>query len=179
MRAIVEVVGGAAPRSRLWSRNGNEKTTQFPDLVAALDTWGAAMEDTVVFDGEVVALDAAGTPQGFQRLQHRINVSVPGYRSSKAILSPAEQPAALIVFDLLRLGAHDLRGLALTDRRRALEALLEGHPFPSDTLRLSEQVADDGRGLYGGRNAKAGVACSSRRRARRLAAASAARSGAS
>ena len=69
------------------------------------------------------ALDADGEPTGFQRLQHRIHVSVPGYRSNKAQLSPDEQPVALIVFDLLRDGDDDLRPLPLTERRARLEAL--------------------------------------------------------
>jgi bifunctional non-homologous end joining protein LigD len=148
IRAIAEVVGGSSARARLWSRNGNEKTEQFPDIVAALESWGGALMDTLVLDGEVVALDEAGTPQGFQRLQHRIHVSVPGYRSKKVILPPDEQPAALVVFDLLVFGDHDLRDLPLSDRRAALEQLLEAHPFPSNTLRISEQVAGDGRGLH-------------------------------
>ena len=148
IRAIAEVVGGESARARLWSRNGNEKTAQFPDIVAALEAWGRALTGTLVLDGEVVALDQAGTPQGFQRLQHRIHVSVPGYRSKKAILPPDEQPAALVVFDLLVFGAHDLRDLPLSDRRAALEQLLDAHPFPSHTLRISEQVAGDGRALH-------------------------------
>jgi bifunctional non-homologous end joining protein LigD len=148
IRAIAEVVGGPPARARLWSRNGNEKTEQFPDLVAALESWGSALTDTLVLDGEVVALDKAGTPQGFQRLQHRIHVSVPGYRSKKAMLPPDEQPAALVIFDLLVFGEHDLRDLPLSDRRTALEQLVDAHPFPSNTLRLSEQVAGDGRALH-------------------------------
>jgi len=148
IRAIVEVAGGQRPRGRLWSRNGNDKTAQFPDIVAALESWGRRLDGTVVFDGEVVALGRDGRPQGFERLQHRINVSVPGFRSSKAILPPDEQPAALIVFDLLRLNEHDLRGLPLVERRRALEALAAAHPFEDGTVRLSEQVTGSGRALY-------------------------------
>ncbi|MCC7123566.1 MAG: DNA ligase D [Acidobacteria bacterium] len=149
IRAIVEVAAaGGTTRARLWSRNGNEKTAQFPDLVEALEEWGAAVGGTVVLDGEVVALDANGRPQGFQRLQHRIHVAVPGYRSKKAQLSPAEQAAALIVFDLLRVDTLDLREHALSDRRAALETLLLAHPFPSNTLRLSEQHAGSGVSLH-------------------------------
>ena len=148
IRALVEVVGGDAPRVGLWSRNGNEKSAQFPDIVAALVAWGRAIDAVVVLDGEIVALDAAGRPQGFQRLQHRINVSVPGYRSKKAILPPDEQPAALVVFDLLRFGDLDLRDRPLSERRQALEHLVEVHPFPSGTLRMTEQHKDSGRALY-------------------------------
>jgi len=148
IRAIVEVVPSATGATvRLWSRLGNEKTAQFPDIVAAVSQWGRRLSGTVVLDGEVTALQADGRPAGFQRLQHRIHVSVPGYRSSKAQLSPAEQPAALIVFDLLRDGDDDLRALPLTERRVRLEALFKTHPPPSDTLRLIEQAAGSGEAL--------------------------------
>jgi len=147
IRAIVEVVGGPKAAARLWSRNGNEKTAQFPDIVQALVTWGRGFRDTIVVDGEVVALGRDGTPLGFQQLQHRIHVHVPGFQSRKAQLSPAEQPAALYVFDLLRVGELDFRDQPLTARRAALEQLLEAHAFPDTTLRVSEQVARDGRAL--------------------------------
>jgi bifunctional non-homologous end joining protein LigD len=148
IRAIVEVAGGAAPGVGIWSRNGNEKSAQFPDIVAALAEWGRGFDAIVVLDGEIVALDAAGRPQGFQRLQHRINVSVPGYRSKKPILPPDEQPVALVVFDLLRFGDLDLRDHPLTERRQALEHLADAHPLPSATLRVTEQHKDSGNALY-------------------------------
>jgi len=148
IRALAEVAGGAEPRVGIWSRNGNEKSAQFPDIVAALKQWGRAFDAVVVLDGEIVALDAAGRPQGFQRLQHRINIRVPGYQSKKAILPPEEQPAALVVFDLLRFGDLDLRDSPLGERRRALEHLVAVHPFPSGTLRLAEQHEDSGKALY-------------------------------
>ena len=148
IRAIVEVVGGPSGTARLWSRNGNEKTAQFPDLVDALHRWARRFRETVVVDGEVVALAPDGRPLGFQQLQHRIHVRAPGYQSKKAQLSPAEQPVALYVFDLLRVGELDFRDLPLVDRRQALERLLEAHPFPDRTLRISEQIADSGRALH-------------------------------
>ena len=100
---------------------------------AALEDWGRDLSGTIVLDGEVVALDEAGTPQGFQRLQHRIHVSVPGYRSKKAILPPDEQPAALVVFDLLhrqrarppRAAAHGSTGGARARARGAPVPLLD------------------------------------------------------
>ena len=149
IRAIVEVTAGAAAGARFWSRNGNDKTRQFPDIAAALADWGRRLDQAVVLDGEIVALSADGVPLGFQALQHRINVSVPGYRSRAPILPPDQQPAALIVFDVLAIGHDDLRARSLDERRAALEALLAGVPFQAGgTLRLSEQLRDDGRGLY-------------------------------
>jgi len=148
IRAIVEVGGGPAAGARLWSRNGNEKTAQFPDIVSALAAWGRGLAETIVLDGEIVALGPDGAPLGFQQLQHRIHVRVPGFQSKRVQLSPEDQPAAFYVFDLLRVGDLDVRGQPLAARRAALEQLLAAHPFPSPTLRISEQVAGDGRALY-------------------------------
>ena len=148
IRAIVEVVPGE-PRAivRIWSRLGNEKSAQFPDVVDAVAAWGQSLEGPVVLDGEVEALDAEGHPAGFQRLQNRIHVSVPGYRSKKPMLAPDQQPAALIVFDLLRQGDTDLRPKPLSERRGHLDRLFDRHPPPSTHLRLTEHVAADGRAL--------------------------------
>jgi bifunctional non-homologous end joining protein LigD len=145
--ALVEPTSKFA-RVRFWSRLGNEKTAQFPELVAALGVWGQRLRAPVVLDGEIVALDRDRRPAGFQRLQNRIHVTVPGYRSNKPILSHEEQPTAFIIFDLLRESDQDLRGLPLTTRREQLERLLKKHKPPNDSVRLSEQVAGDGRGLY-------------------------------
>ena len=146
IRAIVLVEPGTPPHVRMWSRNGNEKSKQFPELVAALAAWAPTLPAPVVLDGEIVALDSTGTPAGFQRLQGRIHVSVPGYRSSAPRQTAAEQPTALIVFDLLRDGEVDWRPKPLRERRRALEARCADMGSP--LLRLSRQVAADGRALY-------------------------------
>src|SRR5438309_9505848 len=74
IRAIVEVGGGDV---HLWSRLGNEKTAQFPEIAAALKQWGRRLKAPVVLDGEIVALDASGNPAGFQNLQGRIHVLNP------------------------------------------------------------------------------------------------------
>src|SRR5829696_6653184 len=130
IRAIVEVLPGPTPAVRFWSRNGNEKTAQFPDIVEALATWLKKLKAPVVLDGEIVALDEEMRPASFQRLQHRIHVTVPGFRSKKKILPPQEQPAAFIAFDLLRDGDDDLRDLPLVDRRKRLEALFTKYTLP-------------------------------------------------
>ena len=159
IRAIVEVVPalraaatgskpGAAPAVRFWSRNGNEKTAQFPDIVEALATWLKKLKAPVVLDGEIVALDEDMRPASFQRLQHRIHVTVPGFHSKKKILPPQEQPAAFIAFDLLRDGDEDLRELPLVERRKRLEALFTTHMLPSsDLVRITAQTVGDGTAL--------------------------------
>ena len=112
--------GQAAREVRIWSRLGNEKTHQFPSIVQALATWGARLEGPVLFDGEIVALDASGRPAGFQKLQGRIHLT--GAKDVEKI--EKSQPVALILFDLLRDGDTDLRGLPLTSRRARLLTLL-------------------------------------------------------
>lgn len=148
IRAIVLVEPHSpAARVQFWSRNGNDKTTQFPEIVRAVQVWASGLDRILVFDGEIVALDEALRPAGFQQLQHRIHVRAPGYSSSKAIHSPAEQPTALIAFDLLRDGADDLRKMALVERRKRLDALFDRRPSASTHLRVSQFVLGDGRPL--------------------------------
>ena len=65
IRAVVDVPAGG-DGVRLWSRNGNDKTAQFPEVAAALAAWARRRRESVVLDGELVALDADGRPAGFQ-----------------------------------------------------------------------------------------------------------------
>jgi bifunctional non-homologous end joining protein LigD len=143
IRAIAELTPSRGRVAvRLWSRLGNEKTSQFPSIVSALETFGAAADRPLVIDGEIVALDRDGRPTGFQRLQGRIHLA--GAKDVERI--DREQPVAYIAFDLLRDGDEDLRGLPLSGRRVRLDALFA--PAHPDTLRLSEQAFNDGRALH-------------------------------
>ena len=114
VRTLVRVAPGRpVPTVRLWSRAGNDKTAQFPAIVKALQRYALRLREPMLIDGEIVALDGRGEPVGFQHLQGRIN---------RKHIGPADDaPSAFIAFDLLREGPHDLRGLALTARRAALE----------------------------------------------------------
>jgi bifunctional non-homologous end joining protein LigD len=115
---------------------------QFPTVAKALQTFAGPAARPLVLDGELVALDRNGRPLGFQRLQNRIHVI--GEKDVERI--DREQPVAFIVFDLLRDGDEDVRGLPLAGRRARLEAIFRrNHP---DAIRLSEQVMGDGRELH-------------------------------
>ena len=92
IRAIVLVEPGPPPLVRLWSRNGNEKSPQFPDIVGALATWAASLDGPVVLDGEIVALDARGEAAGFQKLQGRIEMRGLGFRLSLIHISEPTRP---------------------------------------------------------------------------------------
>jgi bifunctional non-homologous end joining protein LigD len=156
IRALIEVAPGTArARVRVWSRNGNDKTSQFPAIVKALETAGAGLPGPIVLDGEIVALDERGRPAGFQRLQGRIHLIEP----RDVERSERERRTAFIAFDVLRIGDEDLCKRPLAERRRRLEGLfaqvfrLKAEATHSKTeadqvLRLSEQVARDGRALH-------------------------------
>ncbi|MGH9145869.1 MAG: DNA ligase D, partial [Vicinamibacterales bacterium] len=144
---LVEIVpkGGTAD-VRLFSRLGNEKSAQFPELVDALRRFGARLKVPVIIDGEIVALDTHGQPAGFQRLQGRIHLTM---------VSEAEavtQPVALIAFDLLCENGQSLCELPLTERRARLERIFERGwkktPDPFLAIRLSEVATGDGRALF-------------------------------
>jgi bifunctional non-homologous end joining protein LigD len=153
IRAIAEI----APQGnvRLWSRLGNEKTRQFPEIAAALGDWARKRKQPLVLDGEIVALDAKGEPTGFQNLQGRIHLGGRGSEgsaaSARARASRKSEPVpdanrvAFIAFDILRDGSTDYRDRPLLARRAALEKLFGR--TGSSTLRLSQQVAGDGRAL--------------------------------
>ena len=136
IRAIVEV----APKGgvRLWSRLGNDKTPQFPEIAAALKKWAADRTEPLVLDGEIVALDGKGAPAGFQQLQGRIHLTDGS--------TGGDARTALIAFDILRDGRTDYRDRPLSERRSALEQVF-GHTG-SSILRISDQARGDGRALY-------------------------------
>jgi bifunctional non-homologous end joining protein LigD len=132
-----EARSAKADEVRFWSRLGNEKTRQFPEIAAALRNWARDLDRPIVIDGEIVALDAKGHPIGFQNLQGRIHLKSPSADGSRL---------AFIAFDLLRDGTDDLRGLPLRDRRARLEQLFVA-PTRSD-VRISEQAIGNGRALH-------------------------------
>jgi bifunctional non-homologous end joining protein LigD len=137
IRAIVEI-GPRAPRVRLWSRLGNEKTHQFPEITAELEQWARKRKTPLVLDGEIVALDGKGEPTGFQQLQGRIHLrDAPNSGGGRV---------ALIAFDVLRDGAVDLRDRPWHERRAVLEKIFG--KTGSSVLRLSSTVRGDGRALY-------------------------------
>jgi bifunctional non-homologous end joining protein LigD len=104
-RVIAEV---STRRVHLWSRNGIDKSTQFPEVSAALQEF-AREQGALTLDGELVAIDKAGRPQRFQALQARAN---------------NELRTAFVVFDVLDVGKKDVRRLPWHARRELLETLV-------------------------------------------------------
>jgi bifunctional non-homologous end joining protein LigD len=141
IRALIELTPGRTTRPvRIWSRLGNEKTFQFPDVIEALSPFARGLRAPVLLDGEIVALDETGHPAGFQRLQGRIHVTNP-----RDLTAARRQPVTFVAFDVLRDGGEDLRRLPLTARRARLERIYGN--TGRETFRLSQFAAGDGRAL--------------------------------
>jgi bifunctional non-homologous end joining protein LigD len=140
IRAVIVVEAGLGS-VRIASRLGNEKTSQFPDLVRLFKQLAKRLKASVVLDGEIVALDPAGQPVGFQALQGRIHRTGVTERQLATTV-----PVAFIAFDILWDGGQDLTGLPLTARRARLERVFENSG--NERLRLSEVVPNDGTALY-------------------------------
>ncbi len=103
------------PAVELRSKSGQPLGRYFPDLVTAL---AAVAASRFVLDGEIIIPDGEGS--SFEALQMRLHPA-----ESRVRKLAAEQPAKLVLFDLLvdRRG-RDLTGRPLAERRVALEALM-------------------------------------------------------
>src|SRR6267143_5006681 len=143
IRALAVVRAGGSPGSvRLWSRLGNDKTGQFPEIARALASFARKLKADVLLDGEIVALDAHGEPAGFQRLQGRMHLTSEHDIGGRV----ATEPVAFVAFDVLHDGATDVRPLPLTARRARLERIFGN--TGTTVLRLSDFSPGDGRALY-------------------------------
>jgi bifunctional non-homologous end joining protein LigD len=135
IRVLAYATGDAA---RLVTRNGKDKTAQFPGVAEAVRKLASRGRRAIVLDGEIVALDH-GKPARFQELQHRMHVkdarAIAGFESSA--------PVALMAFDILLDGSDVLVHEPWTKRRARLEKRLAKHA--STELRLTESIVDDGR----------------------------------
>jgi ATP-dependent DNA ligase len=107
-------------RVHVMSRNGKTLTGHFTDITAVAKQ---ALPSRCVVDGELVVLDDQGRLD-FEGLLGRLNP-----RQS----DEGQVPATFVAFDLLAIGAHDLRSAAFAKRRRSLERALQQHPRMAPT----------------------------------------------
>ncbi len=100
--------------TRLFSRNFEDVTDSLPEVV---DTVEASLETPVIVDGEVVAVDAEGTPNPFQDVLRR-------FRRKHDIAAIREDVAVTLhAFDCLHAGGDDLLDVSLEKRHERLSEL--------------------------------------------------------
>jgi DNA-binding CsgD family transcriptional regulator len=111
-RSMARVYGEGA---QLFSRPGNQLSTRFPEITAALAT--ALHGRTAILDGEIVTPDRRTGAPCFELLQRRLAVARPRCTLLASI------PGTMCVFDILNLDGADLTQLTYLQRRAILEEL--------------------------------------------------------
>jgi DNA ligase-1 len=108
IRVMAVVAGG---ERRLYSRDGNDISATFPDLLPALDRY-------MVLDGELLVRSRTDAVGSFNELQQRLNRKT----VSRALMERA--PAFIRAYDMLFDGTTDMRDRPLVERRARLERLV-------------------------------------------------------
>jgi bifunctional non-homologous end joining protein LigD len=120
-------------RIALYSRNGKDWTSAFPEIVEAARDLPL---DDGLLDGEVAAVLPDGRTS-FQALQNAFSAETAAARGS----------LVYFVFDLLRVGGERLEPVPLEDRKERLRSLV-GRPKKSSRIRYSEHVIGSGRAFF-------------------------------
>ena len=116
---------------RLITRNGKDWTHRFPEVARAL---APLPVDSALLDGEVVAMGKDGISR-FGELQEA--------------LSSGRTPSLVYqVFDLPYLEGYNLANVALLERKRTLEALLDAAGMREVTIRYSDHIDAQGAAFH-------------------------------
>jgi len=119
---------------RIQSRNGNDITKRYPEVVSALKT-SLDRCKSAVLDGEIVVLNEDGIPD-FHTHQHRMHV-----QSIQEIMAlSVEHPSTYYVFDILYKDGQNVENLGYLDRRELLSSILK----TDDTIKVSEYIEEKG-----------------------------------
>ncbi len=110
------------------SRHGRPLTRYFPEVAGPL----ASLGRDFVLDGELVV--PARDRLDFSALLQRLHPA-----GSRVELLSRETPAAFVAFDVVVAAGADLTGRGFGERRRILEALLDGAP---EAIRLTPSTSD-------------------------------------
>jgi bifunctional non-homologous end joining protein LigD len=118
IRALAYIAGSRPKRTvRLVTRNGNDVTVSYPDLLGDLS--GAVDAESAVLDGEIVALDSTGRPD-FGRLQTRMKLTAPGDVRAAVKSTPVQY----LLFDVLERDGRSVVHASYDERRVILETLV-------------------------------------------------------
>src|ERR1051325_2105146 len=117
----------------LYSRNQKLLNSKYPELVEAFRKQKAA---AFIVDGEIVAFENGIT--SFAKLQQRMQIQEPSQDLRRRV------PVWFYAFDLLFLGAYDLRQVPLRHRKSLLGVALKFE----EPLRLTEHRETEGEAYY-------------------------------
>ena len=100
---------------RIYSRTGNDVTVAAPEIAEAIAQVSA---QTLILDGEAIALKPSGAPYAFQDTMRRFG------RVLDIEAMRATMPLSVFFFDCLRRDDQDLVGAPATARFEAMSAML-------------------------------------------------------
>jgi DNA ligase-1 len=117
---------------RIFSRRLEDVTASLPDIVAAVRE--QVKTESVILDGEAVAVDENGRPRAFQEILKRFRRKYDVESTIKAI------PLSLNIFDILYLDGKSLLDESLKERRKKLDACVENDGM----IRVdTQEITDD------------------------------------
>ncbi len=117
--------------TRIFSRRLNEITQSLPEVVEQMAALG---DRNVIFDGEVIAIDAEGNTLAFQELMRRLG------RRREIDRARAELAIRLYLFDLLALDGELWIDKPYTDRIAALSRSRAGRGHRTGWPQLSQVI---------------------------------------
>jgi bifunctional non-homologous end joining protein LigD len=119
---------------KIQSRNGNDITKRYPEVVAAAKISLRACKSAIL-DGEIVVLNEDGIPD-FHTHQHRMHVQSP----QEIMALSVEYPTTYYAFDILYKDNQNVKGLGYLERRDLLSSALK----TNDTIKISEFIEEKG-----------------------------------
>ena len=124
-RTIVAVDG---VDTRAYTRNGHDWSAKYDMIVHE----AAGLRcDTAILDGEMIVQNQDG---------------VSDFGALRSAITAAPERLILYAFDLMMLNGKDLRGLALTERRKHLQDLVGHHP--ESRIHFSEDLVGNGPEVF-------------------------------
>ncbi|WP_446720336.1 ATP-dependent DNA ligase [Mesorhizobium sp. 113-3-9] len=91
--------------TRIYTRNGHDWTPKYRDLVQEASRLGA---ESAIIDGEIIVLNAGGLSD---------------FGELRKAITRRQHDLYFVAFDLLHLNGHDLRDMALDERREILGSI--------------------------------------------------------
>ena len=111
---------------RIFTRNGHNWTAKYRNLVGAAKRLGVK---SAIIDAEIVVLNEAGLSD---------------FAALRKAITRREQDLYFVAFDLMHLNGHDLRGMALEDRRELLEGIID----PNDHIQFSQPMPGSAKAIF-------------------------------
>ncbi|MER9257916.1 ATP-dependent DNA ligase, partial [Mesorhizobium sp. M0619] len=112
--------------TRIYTRNGHDWTAKYRDLVGEAKSLGA---ESAIVDGEIIVLNEAGLSD---------------FGDLRKAITRRQQDLYFVAFDLLHLNGHDLRDMALEERREILASMIE----LGGRIQFSEPLPGEAKAIF-------------------------------